>query len=353
MRLDTRPEVPLDPAPQGDDALHWLGLLDQLYALVEHEGGAAMGAGALRAWPEAWRPVIAQWARHIGARSIQVSAARALQSPGCDAGLVSHRRITGEAIVARSLSPEGFSPAQVRAFHAFCSHLDAACALRTSLDATQASLAALHGVIDALPTGLVVLDEHGEVALLNRPGREWLARTARASLQARRLRLSAQHDAFERALHTFARSPAMHLPLQLNGLELQLKKLPGPAFSVLLLVHEHADPTRLREIATPPALLAAQVRRQYALTDKELPLAWNLAQGMPLKQYAGLSGRSIETVRAQLKSIFRKLGTPDQKGLGVVLFETLHAVTLQAVGTGLAPFVAEPAPLAPERLPWP
>lgn len=345
--------MPLDPAPHADDALQWLGLLDQLYALVEHEGGAAMGAGALRAWPEAWRPVIAQWARHIGARSVQVSATRLPQLPRCEPGLVSHRRITGEVIVARSLSPEGFSEGQLRDFHAFCSHLEAACALRSSLDATQASLAALHAVIDALPTGLVVLDEHGEVVLLNQPARQWLARTGRASLQGRRLRLSGDHPAFERALHAFACSSATQQPLQLDGLDLQLKKLPGPAANVLLLVHERADPARLREIATLPPLLAAQVQRQYALTDKELPLAWNLAQGMPLKQYAGLSGRSVETVRAQLKSVFRKLGTPDQKGLGVLLFETLHAVTLQAVGTGLAPFVAEPAALEPERLPWP
>ncbi|WOB08619.1 hypothetical protein [Piscinibacter gummiphilus] len=279
MRLDTRVD------------LHWLGLLDQLYALVETPGAEAALAGTVDEWPAPWRPLIARWAARIGARSIQIAspfgARIAPQSPGHEPGLLSHRRITGQVISAHSASPEGFTDAQAREFKAFCSHLHSAWALRSTLDAAQASLAALHDVIDALPMGLVVLDERAEVVMTNRQGDKWLA--------------------------------------------------------------------RLREIDTPPPLLAQLLQSQYGLTDKELPLAWNLAQGMPLKQYAALSGRSIETPRAQLKAVFRKLGVSDQKGVSFVLFEALHAVTLQAMGAGVAAWVAErqlPTPESAPRLSW-
>ncbi len=352
MTVHTPIEKPLD-APALDRAegdLHWLGLLDQLYALVEAEGADVVLAGVVDDWPAPWQALVDQWALRIGARSVQISEPRALQSPGCDAGFLSHRRITGHVISARSVAPEGFTPAQAREFHVFCSHLHTAWALRSSLDATQASLASLHDVIDALPAGVVVLDEHGEVVLLNRQGRDWLAHTERAGLQSRRLQLSADQAVFDRALHAFACNPGAPQALQVNGLDLHLSRLACAPFSVLLLIHERCDPLRRREIAAPPATLARHVQHRYGLTDKELPLAWNLAQGMPLKQYAGLTGRSIETLRAQLKSVFRKLGAADQKSLGLILFDALHAVTLQAMGASLAALVAERAVTAPEPL---
>lgn len=355
MQLDT----PLHDR-LGDD-LQWLGLLDQLYALVETEGGEAALAGVVDDWPGPWRPLVQRWAMRIGARSIQIAEPWAAQSPGCEPGFLSHRRITGHLIWAQSVSPEGFTAAQAREFHVLCSHLHTAWALRSSLDAAQANLAALHGVVDALPLVLLVLDEHGEVVLISRQGQEWLARTERACLQARRLHLLSQQGAFERSLRALLSGPAVPQRLPLEGLDIHLQKLACPSPSVLLLIHERCDPTRLRELSAPPASLAQQMQGRHALTDKELPLAWNLAQGMPLKQYAALSGRSVETARAQLKSVFRKLGAADQKGMGLIVFEALHAVTLQALGDGLATLVAErhPGSHATFRhepaghLPWP
>ncbi|MET0333568.1 MAG: hypothetical protein ABW190_04805 [Rhizobacter sp.] len=290
MTLDTLCHDTID----GD--LHWLCLLDQLYAMVETEGAEAALAGPLDDWPALWQPLVREWAVRIGACSVQISERASLQSPGCDAGFLSHRRITGQVIWARSVSAEGFNAAQAREFHVFCSHLHTAWALRSALDATQASLASLYGVIDALPAGIVVLDAHGEAVLLNRQSREG--------------------------------------------------QLPEPGERV-----------HLREIAAPPALLAQQMQARYALTDRELLLAWNLAQGLSLKHYAAHSGRSLETVRAQLKSVFRKLGAADQKHIGLIVFDALHAITLQALGAGLATLPEHAATSIPQpaaqHLPWP
>ncbi|MBX3626320.1 MAG: hypothetical protein KF892_14985 [Rhizobacter sp.] len=288
MRLDT----PVD--------LHWLHLLDQLYALVEAEDAEAALAGTVDEWPALWRPLVERWTARIGARSIQIAspfgARMAPQSPGREAGLLWHRRITGQVISAQSATPEGFTDEQAQEFQLFCSHLHTAWALRSSLDATKASLASLQRVIDGLPMGLVALDEQAEVVVSNRQGDEWLARTDR---------------------------PGGLVPL--------------------------------RQIDTPLPRLAQHLQRQYGLTDKEVGLAWNLAQGMPLKQYAALSGRSIETPRAQLKAVFRKLGVADQKGVSLVLFDALHAVTLQEIGTGVAALTAErelPTLESAPQLPW-
>lgn len=291
MRLDT----PVD--------LHWLGLLDQLYALVETEGAEAALAGTVDEWPVPWRPLIERWAARIGASSVQIASpfrARVTppspQSLSREAGFLWHRRITGQVISAHSAASEGFTAEQAREFQLFCSHLHTAWALRSSLDAMKASLASLQRVIDALPMGLVAFDEQAQVMVTNRQGDEWLARTDRAC-----------------------------------GL------------------------AHLREIDAPPPRLAQHLQRQYGLTDKELGLAWNLAQGVPLKQYAALSGRSIETPRAQLKSVFRKLGVTDQKGVSLVLFDALHAVTLQDMGEGVAALIAErelPTLESAPQLPW-
>src|SRR5207237_6309755 len=68
-----------------------------------------------------------------------------------------------------------------------------------------------------------------EVVLLNRQSREWLARTERAGVQSRRLRLSAEQGEFERALHAFACNPGVPRALQLNGLDIHLSQQIGRA----------------------------------------------------------------------------------------------------------------------------
>lgn len=363
-----------DDATLRDAAGHellWLGLLDQLYAMVESSDGVEQHDWR-QDWPTDWLPLIGSWAACIGARSIDVVDRLCVPPPPLrPAARLSRRRslsaqppALGPAIMAQSLRAEGFSADQEREFHAFCSHLYTALAIQASLEASRQSLARLYGVIDALPMRIVMLDEGLNVVLLNRQARDWLACTERVAVRARRLCLSSEHAAFESALHELAAAPfTTHHHLHLNGLGIHLKKLTQPAaptscettdrssrerqgslpFSVLLQFHPCCDETRPSEIVAPEATLARHLQQQFALTDKELPLAWSLAQGMSLKQYAALSGRSIETGRAQLKSVFRKLGVTSQSGIGLILFEALHTLTLQSMGAQLAAATADQA----------
>lgn len=368
-RLPTDGAASRDP---GDSQLRWLCLLDRLYELVESSDDLWPG-GWRQDWPEPWQPLVLSWAAHIGARSIQLVEPLHRRPSLRHPTRLSRRRSLnaqppahGPAILAQSLSADGFTASQEREFLAFCSHLYTALALQAELAAARQSLANLYGVVDALPMGVVMLDEQLNVALLNRQAREWLARTEKLVIRGRRIGLSSEQAAFESALQGLLADPFKpHHHLHLNGLDIHLKKLTHPAapvslvmsdrllpapqepgglpFSVLLQIHERCDEARLIEITLPPAALARHLQQQFALTDKELPLAWNLAQGMSLKQYAALSGRSIETGRAQLKSVFRKLGANGQSGIGLVLFEALHMLTLQSMGTQLATAMANHA----------
>jgi DNA-binding CsgD family transcriptional regulator/PAS domain-containing protein len=367
-------QLPADAAAfdaQGEHDLPWLGLLDQLYALVETDGFEPSGLlkDGSHDWPPHWQPLVARWAAHIGARSIRMVEPRRVP-PLRHAARLSrvcslHAQPAGPrpAVSAQSLSADGFTAEQVHKFHAFCSHLGTALALQAELHATWQSLALLYRVVDTLPMGLVMLDEALNVVLLNRQAREWLSRTDKAAIHARRLCLSSEQAAFETALHALA-ADANTAPqqLQLNGLDIHLKKLTHAAeptasgvrngalpFSVLMQIHERCDPARRSELVAPPAVLARLMQHQFTLTDKELALAWNLAQGMCLKQYAALSGRSIETGRAQLKSVFRKLGVTGQSGIGMIVFEALHAVALQSMGTQLATLKGKPTGCSPWR----
>ena len=381
-----RADQPATRDPGGHELL-WLGLLDRLYALVESSEG--VGPADWRQdwpldWPPDWQPLIRSWAACIGARSIElVEPLRGATPPPRHAPGLSARRCLmaqppgpGPALRAQSVGAEGFSATQEREFQAFCSHFYTALSIQASLHAARQSLACLHGVIDALPMCIVMLDERLNVVLLNRQAREWLARTERATIQGQRICLSSQQAAFESAVIEWAADafkPRHHL--HLNGLEIHLKKLVHPAapeppalndrvlgeqrgelpVSVLLQIHEGCDGARARDIAAPPAALARHLQQQFVLTDKELPLAWNLAQGMSLKQYAALSGRSVETLRAQLKSVFRKLGVTSQSGIGLVLFEASHALTLQSMGVQLARATADRTAASPApqtAAPW-
>jgi DNA-binding CsgD family transcriptional regulator len=115
----------------------------------------------------------------------------------------------------------------------------------------------------------------------------------------------------------------------------------------------HAHHTRLRlgavwsalpaegrvddQAAVPPPHLADDLARRHGLTGREVALAWSIARGLSLKQHANLTGRSVETARAQLRSVFRKLGVSEQHRLGERVRALWQGLAWQPLGAHLAP----------------
>jgi DNA-binding NarL/FixJ family response regulator len=84
-----------------------------------------------------------------------------------------------------------------------------------------------------------------------------------------------------------------------------------------------SDPERHQAISTE-ALIEA-----FALTKAEAEVAVALANGMAVKEIATAKGTSPETVRVQLKAIYRKTGTRSQAGLVRLVLSGLFAVVQQ------------------------
>jgi DNA-binding CsgD family transcriptional regulator len=70
-----------------------------------------------------------------------------------------------------------------------------------------------------------------------------------------------------------------------------------------------SDPERTPEIP------AARLSRLYDLTPAEAQLAQQLAGGLDLREIAATSNRTMNTVRTQLKQVFRKTGARRQADL--------------------------------------
>jgi DNA-binding CsgD family transcriptional regulator len=79
--------------------------------------------------------------------------------------------------------------------------------------------------------------------------------------------------------------------------------MPEPAACVLLL----------HDVGPPP--VDAGALKSFGLTAAEARLAVALAQGETVEDYAGRTGRSMATVRSQLRSVFSKTGTHRQSEL--------------------------------------
>ncbi len=73
------------------------------------------------------------------------------------------------------------------------------------------------------------------------------------------------------------------------------------------------DLTLVRIVVTSwPANLSAAIQSSYQLTNAEIDVLEALAKGYSLNEIASLRNAKTETIRVQLKSIFRKTGTSSQ-----------------------------------------
>ena len=116
--------------------------------------------------------------------------------------------------------------------------------------------------------------------------------------------------------------------------------LPEKEQLVVNVMPEIADSVGLSKQANglikPNVQLANFLADKYNLTDSEIILACNIYHGIALKQYAFIFEKSIETVRVQLKSIFKKMGVTDQKEVCLVVHKIVKGfVFCRAYSLGL------------------
>jgi DNA-binding CsgD family transcriptional regulator/PAS domain-containing protein len=201
---------------------------------------------------------------------------------------------------------------QVRRLQTLHTHLQQSMSLHLILDAAHRARLTLEAGLEALAAGFLLLDSKGRVQFANRSARQFFA--------AGRLRLkngqlagaTAAEDAAIRRLIAGALSRTTPVPGTIRLADCRVQAVPGgtpgavmpePAACVLLL----------HDVGPPP--VDAGALKSFGLTAAEARLAVALAQGETVEDYAGRTGRSMATVRSQLRSVFSKTGTHRQSEL--------------------------------------
>lgn len=214
-----------------------------------------------------------------------------------------------------------FAPEALAAAEQLLPHLRRVCLLHHRLDAQQAASAALMGRYERYHVGVVVVDEEGGVAYTNAAATRLFEAEDGLLLRGGCLDLSHPEDsvalmgAIRESLSgvgpAAGTAPRLHRVMRAAGAPLSVAVSPYPGAAqargyAVLMVY---DPDR------PPVERPGALRSAYQLSDRESDLACALSGGESLEAFASRSGRSLESVRSQLKRIYRKTGTTRQSEL--------------------------------------
>ena len=199
---------------------------------------------------------------------------------------------------------------------AYVPHFERAAALQIRLAELGDRAVLMSGAFDRLTVAGVILDASATVLFANALAAEVFE--ARDGLELRDGRLAAQHKQTERALAQRLRQivsagPELDPPVPISVARpsgrppYRADVLPLPNASgfhrneagatVLVLIHDPARRGRSRQ---------HELSLLYGLTPAEAALAEAVAAGETLREYAERKGRSINTVRYQMKQVLAK-----------------------------------------------
>jgi DNA-binding NarL/FixJ family response regulator len=174
-------------------------------------------------------------------------------------------------------------------------------------------------VLDALPFGLIMLDERGHIVEASKLADDLLSEGATFNCRQGLLRaLNTTDDRkLQQAIGSIARSRAV------NGITLTLRRIARalPLSVIVLpvvtpeLLHTHPRPTTMLLLMDPERKVQTTleaVQQALQLSRAESALALALFNGLSLQEAAARLGRSYNTCKTQMKSIYAKTGCASQ-----------------------------------------
>lgn len=176
---------------------------------------------------------------------------------------------------------------------------------------------ALEAALDRVTTAILVLDPEGQVVHSNRFFHRLVA--SHGSLELRDQRLWVGDAADQRRLDAFLSRHAE--PGGADAAEhrhLELGREQRRPLSVYAAPCEWSDREahglvlHIRSPLATASVNAGGIAKVFGLTERESELLAALADGQQLEEFAVATHRSPHTLRAQLKSIYRKLGVRRQ-----------------------------------------
>jgi DNA-binding CsgD family transcriptional regulator len=215
--------------------------------------------------------------------------------------------------VFHARSHPGLDQRQSHRLRTLHSHVQQAMALHLTIETVRDKQRSLEVGLDALANGVVLVGHDGIVVFANLAARSHFASGRLRLLSGRLSGPTPSDDAAIRRLLATALGRGSHPgPTTTAVRDLRIEAVPAgeSAFTqdsrvaVVLLIQETAPP-----MLTPGHL------RPLGLTPAEGALAIALAQGETLDGYAARTGRSLGTVRVQLRTLFSKTDTHRQSEL--------------------------------------
>jgi DNA-binding CsgD family transcriptional regulator len=218
-----------------------------------------------------------------------------------------------------------FEAPDVERFRPLLSHLQRAVRINVQLAKSKVIVGAASEVLEQSSSGVLLLDEHGRVALINRAARVMVAQDDAFVVALDRIKLMQpkRQEALQRLIDgamgklagtSAARGGVMRWP----------RKSGKPDYAVTIgsVPMTMNYPLRGRSafvIVTDPSADPADsedlLRLFFELTDAELRVARGVMQGHSPEQIAGMLDVRLTTVRWHLASLFRKTGTSRQAEL--------------------------------------
>jgi DNA-binding CsgD family transcriptional regulator len=228
----------------------------------------------------------------------------------------------------RGFSASSYDHATLQLISDLIPHLQRALRIHREFVRLRVENSALSAGFEHLTMGLVLLDHMGAPAYINPVAREILDShpaisitneivtpvNREAATQLRRMIL----DCLETA-HSEARQPGgvigLHHETRRHPLAVMVKPVATSEFANMVDGIPVYVALYLTDPSRPLAISADSLGQLYDLTRIESQIAIALANGMGVEEIAQAHGRSINTVRTQLRSIFQKTNTNSQADL--------------------------------------
>lgn len=230
-----------------------------------------------------------------------------------------------------------FAPQELQLLDVLLPHFQRALRLQQALQQARSHESTLQGAFFSLPFGVLVLDQDNQAIYHNASARRLLAQHPALRLKGSqlhvhhasesstlfsmiaRLQQSDIHDVETRNLATGLHHPARNHPLTVILASLSESplgapaSLTGPNGRVALYLADPANPLQ----CSPDSLMAT-----FGLTQREAEVAIALANGLCLQEISDQQQLGKETIRSQLKAVFRKLGVKRQQDVIRLILST-------------------------------
>lgn len=187
-------------------------------------------------------------------------------------------------------------------------------------DGALGAEAAVREIFDCIPSPALLLNERGQVTLVNRLARDLIDASEGLSISEDG-RLVLGHRLSREALCQAVARCARPAPIgQPDSAASQSLVLPRPGGRPLLLTlrrfgARHGGAVALLTLVDPDSggtVRSASLRSLYGLSPAEARLAQAIASGLSLKQIAARDGLTYETVRSYVKQVLAKTGARRQ-----------------------------------------